>query len=144
TIRSQAQFLALLFIRQPASAAARLSLILQQRSMRRHLSNLRTVYQTALGEIPRSEEELEKLLPVIWSLDQFGYVLNSYALSALRPVLPDPELGAVLLHLEKMAQSAEQRRETEEGPEGTDGLELPLVPDIGQELADLRHALNGR
>lgn len=144
TIRSQAQFLALLFIRQPASAAARLSLILQQRSMRRHLSNLRTVYQTALGEIPRSEEELEKLLPVIWSLDQFGYVLNSYALSALRPVLPDQELGAVLLHLEKMAQSAEQRRETEEGPEGTDGLELPLVPDIGQELADLRHALNGR
>ncbi|WP_179281306.1 FUSC family protein [Paenibacillus sp. XY044] len=142
TIRSQAQFLALLFIRQPAGAAAEQSA--QQRSMRRHLSNLRTVYQTALGEIPRSEEELEKLLPVIWSLDQFGYVLNSYALSAIRPVLPDVELGVVLLHLEKMAQSAEQRREIEKGPEGPDGLELPLVPDIGQELADLRHALNGR
>ncbi|WP_136607963.1 FUSC family protein [Paenibacillus dokdonensis] len=135
TIRSQSQLAAMLFTKQKASYKAEDSR--EQRSMKTHLSNLTTVYATALGEIPRSEEELQRLLPVVWALDQFGYLLNSYAWTANRPELPDPELARLLLVFEKMAQCAEQQR----------SITLPAVPELAltpkirQELLAMQSTL---
>lgn len=135
TIRSQSQLLALLFSRQPVDYTPEGSL--EQRSMMTHLSNLTTVYLTAFGEIPRNEEELGKLLPAIWSMDQFGYLLNGYARDGTRPVLPDSELADLLLYFEKMAQAAQQRRPISGGVVP----DTPYLPKIKEELTSLGHAL---
>lgn len=135
TIRSQSQLAAMLFTAQPAAYEAEDSR--EQRSMKTHLSNLTTVYATALGEIPRSEEDLQRMVPVVWALDQFGYLLNSYAWTSNRPELPDPELARLLLVFEKMAQSAEQQR----GMTMPAVPELALAPKIRQELQAMQTAL---
>ncbi|MWV45831.1 FUSC family protein [Paenibacillus sp. HJL G12] len=135
TIRSQSQMAAMLFTEQPATYRAEDSR--EQRYMKTNLTNLTTVYATALGEIPRSEAELQRLLPVVWALDQFAYLLNSYARTPNRPELPDPELARLLLSFEKTAQSAEQQRSMvlPEVPE------LALAPKVRQELISLQAAL---
>ncbi|MGN7359525.1 FUSC family protein [Paenibacillus sp. SAF-054] len=135
TIRSQSQLASMLFTKQPAAYRAEESQ--EQRVMKTNLSNLTTVYSTALGEIPRSEAELQRLLPVVWALDQLAYLLNSYARTPNRPELSDSELARLLLSFEKMAQSAEQQRSMilPEVPE------LALAPKVRQELLSLQEAL---
>ncbi|MGG3742186.1 FUSC family protein [Paenibacillus chibensis] len=135
TIRSQSELTAQLLTEQPGSDLSEGGR--QQRAMKTNLSNLTTVYATALGEIPRSEEELQRLLPVVWALDQFGYLLDSYAMTPNRPVLSDTELAGLLLVFEKTAQSAEQQRSMAlpEVPA------LALAPKVRQELLTLQNAL---
>ncbi|GAF07164.1 hypothetical protein JCM16418_1155 [Paenibacillus pini JCM 16418] len=127
--------LAILFTAQPKGIA--LSDSQEQHAMKTNLSNLTTVYQTAMGEIPRNEEDLERWLPVIWAIDQFGYLLYSYTKVANRPELTDQELSKVLLIFEKMAQSADQQRNVLV----YDIPSLILLPKVSQELWSLQNTL---
>ncbi len=90
-----------------------------------------------MGEIPRNEEDLERWLPVIWAIDQFGYLLYSYTKVANRPELTDQELSKVLLIFEKMAQSADQQRNVLV----YDIPSLILLPKVSQELWSLQNTL---
>ncbi|HWO52792.1 MAG TPA: FUSC family protein [Paenibacillus cookii] len=130
-IRSQSQLLAVLFTGQIETGLPVESR--EQRSMKTRLANLTTVYATALGELPRNEEELQRLLPVVWALEQFAYLLNSYSRSEgeERPGLSDPELACLLLWFEKMAQSADRQRL----------LPIPELPGL-EGIPKVRHELS--
>ena len=47
--------------------------------MQTNLTNLKIVYTTALGEIPRDKARLDLLYPAIRSIEQLGYLLDSSA-----------------------------------------------------------------
>lgn len=75
--------------------------------LRTNLVNLRTIYTTALGEVPSNKEALELLWPTIFSIEQLGYVLEFSSNHANRPVLSDKVLSQFLLVFETMAKTVE-------------------------------------
>lgn len=58
-----------------------------QSKMQINLTNLRTVYTAALGEIPNNKTELGYLSPVIFSMEQLGYLLASTSRKSNRPCI---------------------------------------------------------
>lgn len=108
TIRSEQQFLLTLFSRESALMEPEYS---KERSkMQTNLTNLKIVYSTALGEIPRDNTKLDLLFPAIHSIEHLGYLLDSSAKYKNRPVLSDHDLSKILLVFETLAKSAEQER----------------------------------
>ena len=79
--------------------------------MQTNLTNLKIVYTTALGEIPRDKARLDRLYPAIHSIEHLGFLLDSSAKYKDRPILSDSELSQMLLVFETMAKSAEQELE---------------------------------
>lgn len=79
--------------------------------MQTNLTNLRIVYSTALGEISnkRNKKWLERLWPVIFSIEQLGYLLLSAAKQSKRPILKEDVLAQFLLVFEMMAKAAKQQ-----------------------------------
>ena len=45
--------------------------------MRTNLNNLKTLHDTAAGEIPVNKQALEYYWPVIFSIEQLGYLLEN-------------------------------------------------------------------
>ncbi|MDF2681073.1 MAG: rane protein [Brevibacillus sp.] len=136
TIRSQQQFLLTLFSDQRKNLDLKQSL--GQRKMQTNLSNLKIVYTTATGEIPSNKTKLEYMWPVIYSIEQIGYLLESCLKSSRCPILPDATLSQLLLVFENMAKSAEQTRP----------LRKKRIPDISgfphleKEIGELQDALH--
>lgn len=106
TIRSQQQFLLTLFSKESSLIKPEHSRELSK--MQTNLTNLKIVYTTALGEIPRDKARLDLLYPAIHSIEQLGYFLDSSAKYKDRPILSDRDLSQMLLVFETMAKSAEQ------------------------------------
>lgn len=106
TIRSQQQFFHTLFSKESNLIKPEYSRELSK--MQTNLTNLRIVYTTALGEIPRDKGRLDLLYPTIHSIEQLGYLLDTSAKYKDRPTLADNELSQMLLVFETMAKSAEQ------------------------------------
>ena len=106
TIRSQSQLFFKLFSEQKNGSTFDGSR--ERNKMRTNLINLRTVYTTALGEIPNNKKKLEYLAPAIFSMEQLGYLLDSSSKKSKRLVLPDEILAHFLLVFETMAKSVEQ------------------------------------
>lgn len=106
TIRSQQQFFHTLFSSESSLIKPEYSRELSK--MQTNLTNLKIVYTTALGEIPRDKGRLDRLYPAIHSIEQLGYLLDTSAKYKDRPVLTDSELSQMLLVFETMAKSAEQ------------------------------------
>ncbi|MDZ4993855.1 FUSC family protein [Clostridium perfringens] len=73
------------------------------------LMNLKVAYNTALGEIPRNKEMLEMMWPVFFSLEHISYLLAQYCTTKGYLSLSDQELAQLVLVLEKIAISIEQR-----------------------------------
>ncbi|MGG1400675.1 FUSC family protein [Bacillus salipaludis] len=134
TIRSQAQFLFILFSDQGEGFDARKS---RERSkMRTNLNNLRTMYDTATGEIPVNQKALEYYWPVIFSIEQLGYLLEKCSLLSKRPVLSDDTLAQFFYMFETMANAAE--RET--SPAIKNVPKIVDFPSIEKEINSLQHA----
>lgn len=107
TIRSQQQLLLTLFSKKSSLVEPEFS---RERSkMQTNLTNLKIIYTTALGEIPRDKDKLDLLFPVIRSIEQLGYLLDSAAKYKDRPILKDLELSQMLLVFETMAKAADQK-----------------------------------
>ena len=85
TIRSQQQFLLTLFSKESSLIKPEHSRELNK--MQTNLTNLKIVYTTALGEIPRDKARLDRLYPAIHSIEQLGYLLDSSAKYKDRPIL---------------------------------------------------------
>ena len=109
TIRSEQQFLLTLFSKESSLIKPEHSRELSK--MQTNLTNLKIVYTTALGEIPRDKARLDLLYPAIHSIEQLGYLLDSSAKYKDRPILSDSDLSQMLLVFETMAKSAEQELE---------------------------------
>ncbi|MED1469916.1 FUSC family protein [Bacillus salipaludis] len=134
TIRSQAQFLFILFSDQGEGFDAGKS---RERSkMRTNLNNLRTMYETATGEIPVNQKALEYYWPVIFSIEQLGYLLEKCSLLSKRPVLSDDTLAQLFYVFETMANAAD--RET--SPVIKNVPKIVEFPSIEKEIDSLQHA----
>ncbi|TDK60681.1 FUSC family protein [Bacillus salipaludis] len=134
TIRSQAQFLFILFSDQGEGFDAGKS---RERSkMRTNLNNLRTMYDTATGEIPVNQKALEYYWPVIFSIEQLGYLLEKCSLMSKRPVLSDDTLAQLFYVFETIANAAD--RET--FPVIKNVPKIGEFPSIEKEIDSLQHA----
>ncbi|MEH7342978.1 FUSC family protein [Bacillus sp. JJ1532] len=104
TIRSQSQLLFSLFSENNEVIYVESK---EQNKMRTNLVNLRTVYSTALGEIPANKKWLEYLSPAIFSMEQLGQLLDLCSKNAQRPILSDESLAQFLFVFETMANTLE-------------------------------------
>lgn len=134
TIRSQQQFILALFSEYGKDTD--LDDSIENRKMQTNLTNLRIVYNTALGELSKNRSRTELFLPVIFSIEQLGYLLEA-STQKDRPALSDQELAQLMLAFEVMAKSAEQQRAFSQKP-------IPELKDfkkLQKEIHDLQHAL---
>ena len=135
TIRSQQQYLFTLFSEHRNGEDVIESS--ERRKMQTNITNLKLVYETAIGEIPTNKVALEMIWPVVFSIVQVGYLLESCLKSSNCPILSDKTLSQLLLVFETMAKSAEQK--------GV--IPMKLVPEIRgftklqKEITDLQDAL---
>lgn len=135
TIRSEMQFLVMLFSEETAEQDFTNSK--EMRKMHSNLTNLRIIYTTALGEIPSNKKALEFMWPIIFSIEQLGYLLESASRRSHRPVLSDTDLAQFLLTFEIMAKASEQRHSPKT-------RYIPVIEghsQIQREVVDLQQAL---
>jgi uncharacterized membrane protein YccC len=108
TIRSQAQLLLFLFSDQGTEYNARNSREIMK--MRTNVNNLKTLYDTAAGEIPVNKKALEYYWPVLFSIEHLGYLLENCSKNENRPILSDTTLSQLLYVCETMANAANRNQ----------------------------------
>ncbi|MFD1361240.1 hypothetical protein [Lentibacillus salinarum] len=135
TIRSQSQLFFKIFSGDSVSTSRDYSRT--QNKMRTNLNNLRTVYDTALGEIPNRVDALSLFSPAIIAMEQLGYFFNTAADSGVKTTLTKGETAPFIYFFEAMAQSIEQQQllETFDIPN------IPRHPQIRQEINALQETL---
>lgn len=102
-----------------------------------NLMNFKTAYNTALGEIPHNEEMLEMMWPAFFSLEHISYLLDQYCTTKGYLSLADEDLAQLLLVLETMATSIEQKKAIK--PKRVSIIEE--IPQICQEINVVQEAL---
>ena len=136
TIRSESQLFFNLFAEKGKN-----TLLDRKRKINKfhtNMTNLRTVYITALGEISIDKEELENLWPSISSIEHLGFHLCSLAEHPNLPVLTEETLSQFLFIFESMAKNIEQQQI----------IHIKDVPSIdgfskiNKEIRGLQHAIN--
>jgi uncharacterized membrane protein YccC len=140
TIRSQAQLLLILFSDQGTGFNASKSCEIMK--MRTNVNNLKTLYDTASGEIPVNKKALEYYWPVIFSIEHLGYLLENCSKNEYRPILPDKILSQLLYVCETMAIAANRKL----SPSIKNVPEIEKFPSIQNEIITLQKSLqiNGR
>ncbi|TFJ91887.1 FUSC family protein [Lentibacillus salicampi] len=135
TIRSQSQLFFKIFSENSVSIAS--DFHRTQNKMQTNLNNLRTVYNTSLGEIPNDFDYLSRLSPAIFSMEQLGYFLDTAAENGGATGLSKAEVAEFIYLFETMAQSIEQYRLL-----GT--FDIPDIPEhaqVRQEVNTLQETL---
>jgi uncharacterized membrane protein YccC len=135
TIRSQAQLLLILFSDQGTGFNARRSSEIMK--MRTNVNNLKTLYDTASGEIPVNKKALEYYWPVIFSIEHLGYLLENCSKNEYRPILPDKILSQLLYVCETMANAANRKL----SPSIKNVPEIEEFPSIQNEIITLQKSL---
>ncbi|MHC0038327.1 FUSC family protein [Pseudoneobacillus sp. C159] len=135
TIRSQAQLLMVLFSEQEKHFNARRSKEL--RKMLINMTNLKTLYNTALGEIPVHRETLDYYWSIVYSMEHLAYLLEECSKVKIRPLLSDHVLSQLLYACEMMAIPASLKR-----PSSQKTIpELEGYPTITKELVKLQNLI---
>ncbi|AXI08310.1 FUSC family protein [Oceanobacillus zhaokaii] len=135
TIRSQTQLLLVLFSEQEKGFNVRKSKEL--RKMRINLTNLKTLYNTASGEIPIQRETLDYYWNIVFSIEHLAYLLEESSKMERRPILSDKVLAQLLYACEMMANPAGLKRPSSKKI-------IPKIegyPSINKELEDLQKAI---
>jgi hypothetical protein len=135
TIRSQSQLLFILFSDQGAGFKAMESRELKK--MRTNIMNLQTLFSTAAGEIPVNQKVLDYYWPVLFSIEQLGYLLENCSKESKRPNLPDETLAELLFVCESMANAANRKK----SPEYKNIPPIKGFPSIQNELNSLQKSL---
>lgn len=104
TIRSQGQFLVAMYSNYIPYEDIQSK---EQSKMQTNLTNLVTVYQSALGELFGNRARLEALWPVIFSIKQISHELNISMKYGQEKKFPERELAQWLYAIEIMALSIE-------------------------------------
>ncbi|AGX43056.1 FUSC family protein [Clostridium saccharobutylicum] len=102
-----------------------------------NLMNFKTAYNTALGEIPHNEEMLEMMWPAFFSLEHISYLLDQYCTTKGYLILSDEDLAQLLLVLETMATSIEQKKTIK--PKQISIIDE--IPQICEEINAVQEAL---
>ena len=136
TIRSQAQLLLVLFSEQGEGFNARKSKELNK--MRINITNLKTLYNTASGELPIDRETLDYYWPILYSIEHLAYLLEDCSKIERRPILSDKVLAQLLYACETMANASHLKRPS---PKKTIP-EIDGFPSIQKELLNLQRALS--
>ncbi|NHM32109.1 FUSC family protein [Neobacillus terrae] len=135
TIRSQGQFLFILFSDQGRGFNPEKSR--ERNKVRTNLTNLKTLYSTAAGEIPLNKDAVEYYWPIIFSLEQLGYLLEKSAHMENRPLLSDQSLAQLIFIFEKMANAVNR----ELSPPLSNIPEIEGFPAIQNEIKSLMLAM---
>jgi uncharacterized membrane protein YccC len=135
TIRSQAQLLLVLFSEQGKGFNVRKSKEL--RKMLINLTNLKTLYNTALGEIPVQRETLNYYWSIVFSMEHLAYLLEECSKVKSRPLLSDKVLSQLLYACEMMANSASLERSSSQKTIP----EIEGYPTITKELIILQNSI---
>ncbi|MCU9612753.1 FUSC family protein [Caldibacillus lycopersici] len=135
TIRSQAQFIVVLFSDQGKNFQAVNSR--ERMKMRTNLINLKTLYDTATGEIPVNNKALDYYWPVVFSIQHLGFLLENCAENDQRPIFTDKALAQILYACETMANAVNRRRFPEKKPIP----EMEAYTSIQHELQALQNTL---
>lgn len=96
TIRSQSQLFFKIFSENSVSIAS--DFHRTQNKMQTNLNNLRTVYNTSLGEIPNDFDYLSRLSPAIFSMEQLGYFLDTAAENGVATGLSKPKWRSLSIY----------------------------------------------
>ena len=136
TIRSQSQFLFILFSNQGTGFNASDSR--EIRKMRTNIINLKTLYSTATGEIPVSQRAIDYYWPVVFSIEHLGYLLENYAKTNNRPNLSDEAHAQLLYIFEAMANAANRKR----SPSLKRVPQIEAFPSLQKEIINLQKSLN--
>jgi hypothetical protein len=105
--------------------------------VRTNLTNLKTLYSTAAGEIPLDKGAVEYYWPIIFSLEQLGYLLEKSAKMANRPALSDQQLSQLMLIFETIANAADRQI----SPPIRTIPEIEGFPAIQNEINSLQFAM---
>ena len=105
--------------------------------MRTNLNNLKTLYNTATGEIPVNQKAVDYYWPVIFSIEQLGYLLENCSKNANRPILSDETLAQLLYVCETMANAADRKQ----SPSIKNVPEIEKFPSIQNEIIALQKSL---
>jgi uncharacterized membrane protein YccC len=135
TIRSQGQFLVSLFSDQGKGFNARDSRELNK--MKTNIFNLKTLYNTALGEIPADRKTLDYYWTVVFSVEHLGFLLENCAKTGVRRFLSDEILAQLLYIYETMAIAADLKR----SPIIRKVPEIKEFPSIKNEILNLQKGL---
>lgn len=135
TIRSQAQFLLVLFSDQGIGFNATKSK--ERMKMRTNLINLKTLHDTAAGELPVNQRALEYYWPVIFSIEQLGYLLENASKTTRRPILSNDTLAQLLYVCETMANATNRKQ----SPSIKNVPQIEEFPSIQNEIITLQKFL---
>lgn len=102
-----------------------------------NLDNLKLAYHTALGEIPRNQEQLEFMWPVISTLEHISYLIGRKIEKREYIKISDDKLAQILMVLEKVATVVEQKQVLKEVRE----LEIEEISEISREINYLQENL---
>ncbi|WP_035445561.1 FUSC family protein [Bacillus sp. UNC41MFS5] len=135
TIRSQAQLLFTLFSDQgPCFIASKSREIMK---MQTNINNLKTLYDTAAGEIKVNKQALEYYWPVIFSIEHLGYLLENCSKNEKRSILSDNTLSQLLYVCETMAHATNRKQ----SPSIKNVPEIEEFPSIQNEMITLQKSL---
>lgn len=121
TIRSQAQFLFVLFSEQGNGYKGKK--IREAAKMQTNINNMKTLYATATGEIPVDKKALEYYWSVVFSIEELGFLLEECSKLNERPMLSDEMLAELLYIFESIANAADQKI-------ATHVKEVPIIKDF--------------
>ncbi|HWL23515.1 MAG TPA: FUSC family protein [Ureibacillus sp.] len=107
TIRSQAQVFYVLFSNQEFHPNEGKNI--EFNKMETNISNLKTVYDTAIGEIPRDDRALGYYWPIIYTIEELGFLLDQCLRLKSRVNLDDQKLAQYLYVFEMLANAVDRR-----------------------------------
>lgn len=138
TIRSQGQLMLLLFSEGNETIGYRESR--ERKEMQININNMLAVYRVAQGELFSKNEQLNALFPVIYTVEQLGYFLDTnMRFHEKRPVLPEKELAQLIYLFESMSLVVEKNI-----PRKVNWVPQVGYPYIYAEMIRLREVLNKR
>jgi uncharacterized membrane protein YccC len=135
TIRSQGQFLLLLFSKH--GVGCKVEECNEMNKMQTNIITVKTLYTTAAGEIPVDQKALDYYWPVIFSIERLGYLLENGSKVDKRPILSEEKLAQLLYVCETMAIAAGRKQSTSI----KNVPEIESFPSIQNEIIHLQKSL---
>ncbi len=77
--------------------------------METNITNLKLVYDTASGEIPKDKNALEYYWPIVFTIEELGFLLDQCSKLKTRTVLDDHKLAQFLFVFETLANAVDRK-----------------------------------
>lgn len=107
TVRSQGQVFYALFSNKDYRKSNEFN------KMQTNLSNLKTIYDTAVGEIPKDKRAIEYYWPILFTIQELDFLFEKFSKLDNRPILDDDSLAKYLLVFESIANAIDHENEVQ-------------------------------